>query len=143
MLDPGFDMVSEARPYLETLVRQQHSPRRMLRAGSRTLREAAMLAVQLPGDLRRLLRLAERGAVTVHIDVSHFDQAWERMDRSVSRLTLGIVTAALIIGSSIVMTVPGTTTWFGLPIFGLLGFLGAVAGGIWLFFSIIRSGHRE
>lgn len=143
MLDPGFDMVSEARPYLEDLVRRQHSPRRLLRAGSRSLREAALLAAQLPGDLRRLLRLAERGAVTVHIDVSHFDKAWERMDRSVSRLTMGIVTAALIIGSSIVTTVKTDATWLGLPFFGLLGFLGAIAGGVWLIFSIIRSGRHD
>ncbi|HWA14688.1 MAG TPA: AarF/UbiB family protein [Burkholderiales bacterium] len=143
LLDPAFDMVSEARPFLESLVRGQRSPRRMLRTGSASVREALALALQLPFDLRRLLRLAERGAVTVHIDVSHFDQAWARMDRSVSRLTMGIVTAALIVGSSIVMTTRSESTWLGLPLFGLLGFLGALAGGAWLLVSILRSGRRD
>jgi ubiquinone biosynthesis protein len=143
LLDPAFDMVAEARPFLESLVRDQRSPRRLLRAGSGSLREAMALALQLPFDARRLLKLAERGAVTVHIDVSHFDQAWERMDRSVSRLTMGIVTAALIVGSSIVMTTRSETTWLGLPLFGLLGFLGALAGGAWLMVSILRSGRHE
>jgi ubiquinone biosynthesis protein len=143
LLDPGFDMVSEARPFLEDLVRLQRSPRRLLRTGSASLREALLFASQLPSDLRRLLRLAERGAITVHVDVSHFDRAWERMDRSVSRLTMGIVTAALIIGSSIVMTTGGESTWLGLPLFGLLGFLGALAGGLWLLVSIIRSGRHD
>jgi ubiquinone biosynthesis protein len=143
LLDPAFDMVSEAKPFLASLVRGQRSPRRMLRTGSASVREAMALALQLPFDLRRLLKLAERGAVTVHIDVSHFDQAWARMDRSVSRLTMGIVTAALIVGSSIVMTTRSETTWLGLPLFGLLGFLGALAGGAWLLASIIRSGRRE
>jgi ubiquinone biosynthesis protein len=78
----------------------------------------------------------------VHIDVSHFDQAWERMDRSVSRLTVGIVTAALIVGSSIVMTTRSESTWFGLPMFGLLGFLGALGGGLWLLLSIARSNRH-
>jgi ubiquinone biosynthesis protein len=143
MLDPGFDMISEARPFLEALVRRQHSPRRLLRAGSQGVREALLLAMQLPSDVRRLLRLAERGAITVHIDVSRFDQAWERMDRSASRLTMGIVTAALIIGSSIVMTTGGESAWLGLPLFGLLGFLGAIACGLWLLVSIIRSGRHD
>jgi ubiquinone biosynthesis protein len=57
-----------------------------------------------------------------------------------NRLTVGTVTAALIIGSSIVMTVAGGPTLFGLPLFGLLGFLGAGACGTWLIWSIWRSG---
>ena len=59
-----------------------------------------------------------------------------------SRLTMGIVNAALIIGSSITMTVKTESTWFGLPLFGLLGFLGAVVSGVWLIISIAHSGRR-
>jgi ubiquinone biosynthesis protein len=43
--------------------------------------------------------------------------------------------------SSIVMTVSGGPTLLGLPVFGLLGFLGAVAGSLWLLLSILRSGR--
>jgi ubiquinone biosynthesis protein len=143
MLDPGFDMVSEARPFLAQIGRQRRSPRALARLGAKSLREAATLAFSLPGELRRLLKAMDRGAVTVHVDISHLDRAFERMDRSVSRLTIGIVTAALIIGSSIVMTVETESTWLGLPFFGLLGFIGAVVCGIWLLVSIARSGRHE
>jgi hypothetical protein len=51
--------------------------------------------------------------------------------------------AALIIGSSIVMTVSGGPTLLGLPAFGRLGFLGAVVGGLWLLRSVWRSHHRR
>lgn len=79
----------------------------------------------------------------MHVDISHLDRVFERMDRAVSRLTMGIVTAALIIGSSIVMTVETQSTWLGLPLFGLLGFLGAVISGVWLLISIARSGRHK
>jgi ubiquinone biosynthesis protein len=143
MLDPGFDMVSEARPFLVRIGRKRSSPRALARMGAKSLREAVALAVSLPGGLRRLLKAIERGNVNVHVDVSHLDRAIERMDRSVSRLTIGIVTAALIIGSSIVMTVQTESTWLGLPFFGLLGFLGAAVCGVWLLVSIARSGRHE
>jgi ubiquinone biosynthesis protein len=52
---------------------------------------------------------------------------------------VGVVVAALIIGSSIVMTVPGGPKLMGLPLFGLMGFAGAVAGSIWLLASIWNS----
>jgi ubiquinone biosynthesis protein len=51
------------------------------------------------------------------------------------------VIAALIVGSSIVMTVQGGPTLFGLPAFGFLGFVSAVAGGLWLVRSIWHSTH--
>jgi ubiquinone biosynthesis protein len=62
------------------------------------------------------------------------------LDRAISRMTLGLVIAALIVGSSIVMTVDQGPLLLGLPLFSLLGFGGAALAGIWLLVSIIRSG---
>ena len=53
---------------------------------------------------------------------------------------VGVVLAALIVGSSITLTVEGGPTLMGLPVFGLLGFLGAAVAGAWLVYSIWRSG---
>jgi ubiquinone biosynthesis protein len=39
------------------------------------------------------------------------------------------------------MTVEGGPTLLGLPLFGLLGFLGAAVAGCWLLISILRSGR--
>jgi ubiquinone biosynthesis protein len=65
----------------------------------------------------------------------------DQLDRAVSRLTVGLVVAALIIGSSIVMTVGGGPQLFGLPAFGLIGFVGAGLGALWLVSAIHRSGR--
>ena len=78
----------------------------------------------------------------VHVEVDAIASLGAQVDRAASRLTLGIVTAALIIGSSNIMTVEGPTL-FGLPFFGLAGFLGALAGGAWLLVSIWRSGRAR
>ena len=64
----------------------------------------------------------------------------DRLDRAVSRLAISIVTAALIVGSAIVMTVEREPSLPGLPSFGLLGFIAAVIGGIWVLVSIWRGG---
>jgi ubiquinone biosynthesis protein len=63
----------------------------------------------------------------------------DRLDRSISRMTMGIVIAALIMGSSIVMTVVGGQIPMGLSFFAMLGFFAAVIGGIWLLYSIWRN----
>ncbi|MDD3786691.1 MAG: ubiquinone biosynthesis protein UbiB, partial [Hydrogenophaga sp.] len=62
-----------------------------------------------------------------------------QIDRAANRLAMSLIIAALIIGSSIVMTVEGGPTLFGLPAFGFLGFASAFVGGLWLVRSIWRS----
>ncbi len=145
MLDPGFDMVAAATPFLERKVQQRHAPEALLKRGLSGIGEVLSLAAGLPGDLRRLLRAARKGAITLNVDVAHLDRVSDRIDRSASRLTIGIVTAALIIGSSIVMTVaaePGDG-WFGPSFLGVLGFIGALAGGLWLIASIWSAGRQR
>jgi ubiquinone biosynthesis protein len=144
MLDPDFDMVAQATPFLAQRVRERRTPRALLKRGIEGVGEAMNLMTGLPGDLRRLLRAARKGAISLNVDVVHLDRASERIDSSASRLTIGIVTAALIIGSSIVMTVveePGGS-WFGPRFLGVLGFIGALAGGLWLMVSIWRAGKK-
>ena len=98
---------------------------------------------QLPHDLSRLLRNARRGRVHVGLELQHLKRVGDQIDRAANRLALALVLAALIIGSSIVMTVSGGPTLLGLPLFGLLGFTGAVLAGILLLRSISRSSHID
>lgn len=145
MLDPGFDMVAEATPYLARRVRERAAPEAVLKRGIEGVGDAINLVSGLPGDLRRLLRAARKGAVTLNVDIAHLDRVSERIDRSASRLTIGVVTAALIVGSSIVITVgeDAGSGWFRPSTLGVLGFIGAIAGGLWLLLSIWRSGSRR
>ncbi|MDO9612309.1 MAG: AarF/UbiB family protein, partial [Serpentinimonas sp.] len=142
-LDPDFDMAGEAMPLLEEALRARYALTALLQRGWRGVSEALSLVAGLPQDISRLLRAARRGRLEIHIDVTHLKRVGNQLDRAANRLVIGIVIAALIIGSSIVMTVPGGPTLLGLPFFGLLGFAGAVIGSIWLLLAIWRSGGEE
>jgi len=142
-LDPEFDMAGEAAPLLRAAVLARRGPAALAKRGWRALATMLELFAELPQDLRRVLRSARSGRFQVHIDLTRLNHFGNQLDRAASRLTLGVVTAALIIGSSIVMTVEGGPKLLGLPVFGLLGFLGAAAGGLWLLYSIWRSGRDE
>jgi len=111
----------------------------LARRGWRAVASGLDILTSLPQDLRQLLRSARSGKLQVHVDVTRLQRFGDQLDRAMSRLTMGIVIAALIIGSSIVMTVEHGPVLLGLPLFGLLGFIGAAIGGIWLLISIWRS----
>lgn len=138
-LDPEFHMTSDALPMLKRVVRARYQPRVVAGRAWQTLRRTLAVAEQLPHDVSRLLRNARRGRVHVGIDIAHLKRVGDQIDRAANRLTMALVIAALIIGSSIVMTVQGGPTLFGLPAFGFLGFASAFLGGLWLVRAIWRS----
>jgi len=142
-LDPDFDMAGEAIPILEQSLLAQYMPAALIKRGWRSAGDILSLIADLPHDLSRLLRAARRGRLEIHIDVTHLKHVGNQLDGAANRLVVGIVVAAIIIGSSIVMTVPGGPTLLGLPLFGLLGYLGAAAGGVWLLLSIWKSGRAD
>jgi ubiquinone biosynthesis protein len=142
-LDPDFDMAGAAMPILERALRARYTPSALFRRGWKSAGEMLGLVADLPHDLSRLLRAARRGRLEIHIDVTNLKHVGNQLDRAANRLVVGIVVAALIIGSSIVMTVPGGPKLMGLPLFGLVGYLGAAAGGVWLLLSIWRSGKAD
>jgi ubiquinone biosynthesis protein len=139
-LDPDFDMAGEAAPFLRQVLLARYAPGALAQRGTRALADSIGLLAALPSELRQLLRAAKRGRMNVNLDVARLDGFGKRVEHSTNRLAVSLVVAALIVGSSIVMTVSGGPTLFGLPVFGFLGFVGAVLGGLWLLLSIWRSG---
>jgi ubiquinone biosynthesis protein len=141
-LDPDFHMVDHVTPFVEKVIADRYTPQAIMARGRRNLREVASVVSGLPRDLSHLLREARRGRMRIDLDMKRLDHFGHQLDRSSNRVTMGILTASLVIGSSIIMTVKGGPTLFGLPLFGLMGFLIAFFNSLWIIFSIWRSGKH-
>ncbi len=142
-LDPDFHMAQEALPLLQRTLRARYKPKALGQRAWRAALRLASTAEKLPGDLSRLLRRARHGQLRVGLELAHLQRVGNQLDRAATRLSMAIVIAALIIGSSIVMTVGGGPTLFGLPAFGFLGFVGAAGGAVWLVRSIRREKRHD
>jgi ubiquinone biosynthesis protein len=140
-IDPDFDIVNQVGPLLAQATLARNKPEVLLRHAQRNVGSLMAVLGTLPRDLRRVMRILRAGAVKVSVDMPELGRFGTLVDRAASRLTVGLVTASLIIGSSIVMTVSGGPTLFGLPALGVLGFAAAGVGGLWLLMSIWRTSH--
>ena len=135
-LDPAFHMVDHLTPFVRDVIAQRYQPAALIKRGRKSLKEALEVVTGLPRDLARLMREARRGRLRIDLDLKRLDQFGQQLDRASSRITMGILTASLVIGSSIVMTVEG---WRFL---GILGFLLAFLNSLWVIFSIWRAGKH-
>jgi ubiquinone biosynthesis protein len=141
-LDPEFHMIDQVTPFVQRIIQQRYTPQALLARGRKSVRETLEVLADVPRDLRHLLRDARRGRVKIDLDLKRLDHFGHQLDRASNRVTMGILTASLVVGSSIIMTVEGGPQLFGLPFFGLLGFLIAFFNSLWIIFSIWRSGKH-
>lgn len=138
-LDPSFNLDAHVEPMARRMMLRMRSPRRMLVSNWREVRR---LAVALPRDLRKAIQRMRRGGFKIELDLERLDTFGRQLDHAANRVTVGLITSSLIVGTSIAMTIDTGPTWFGIPVLGFLGFGTSFAVGVVLLWSILRSGIR-
>jgi ubiquinone biosynthesis protein len=140
MLDPKFDMVAEAKPYIESLMYKRFDPRRQARELINLFDRFRMMIKMLPSDLEEIVQKLKKGKMLVQLHHEGLNKFILEMDRASNRLTFGMIIASLIVGSSLVMQMDRGPMLFGFSIFGIIGYLFAGILGLWLVIAILRSG---
>ena len=138
-LNPAFDMMKSSSPMIKRAMKAHTAPDALAKRGWRALLDSVSLITSLPKDLSRLLRIARRGKIQLQVELLPLKHFSDKIDRAASRLALSVITAALIIGSAIVHNAESNSS-SGLSTLGLLGFIAAASGGVWVLISIWRSG---
>jgi ubiquinone biosynthesis protein len=142
-LDPEFDLRAHARPVLEQLQRDRWSPRSMVGHVGDFLRGTLLGLKDLPLEARRLLRRLEHDNLTVNFQHRGLEPLERTLGLAANRVTLGVIVAALIVGSSLIVTTGTGPRLFGFPALGIIGYLISALFGLYIVFDIVRrGGHR-
>ena len=143
--DPEFRLIERVKPFLDRAMRERYQPAEAARRAQVALSDFFGLVTSMPRDLARLVKDARHGRMRVDLDLKRLDSFGYRLHSAINRATIGVMTASLVIGSSIVMTVAEGPTVFGVPLltfFGLFGYLIAFVNSLWIILSIWRSGRQ-
>ena len=141
--DPEFRLIERVKPFVDRAMRERYQPAETARRAQQTLSDLFGLVTSMPRDLARLVKYARR--MRVDLDLKHLDRFGDRLHSAINRATIGIMTASLVVGSSIVMTVAEGPRLFGVSLLtycGLVGYLIAFVNSLWIIFSIRRSGRH-
>ncbi|WP_239351184.1 ABC1 kinase family protein [Snodgrassella communis] len=141
-IDGNFELLNHAQTTVQNVLRHRFNTHTIWRHSKMQLHLLAQIIDTLPQNLLRLSKRIHHGQLPISLNIQHIDKLNNQLDKAVNRLTMGIVTAALIIGSSIVMSINAGPKIFDLPIFGLLGYLLAFSNSLWVIWSIWRSGRH-
>ena len=115
-LSPEFSLAEVIRPFYTTMVRRRLSVRRIFGRLQHAYRDWERLVESLPRDLGDVLKRVRDGTFSIHLDLRHIDPV-------INRLVLGVLTAALFVGSSLLWSMKAPPTISGVSVFGGAGYL--------------------
>ena len=133
-LHPGFSLLEVIAPYSAKILARRFSPRELFTRLRRSYRDWNGLIEAFPRDASEILRRAREGRLDVHL-------AHRGLDGIVNRLVYGIVSAALFLGSCLVLANRVPPLLFDISLFGALGCLAAIVLGLRLLRAVKRSGE--
>ena len=114
-LNPDFSLAEVIRPFYNTMVRKRLSVRRILERLKHAYSDWERLAASLPRDMNDVLKRMREGTFSVHLDHRHIDPV-------INRLVLGLMTAALFIGSSLLWSMKAPPTIEDISVVGGVGY---------------------
>ena len=142
-LDPQFDLRAHTEPVLREVYQERHSPKTIGR-GLKDFAQSSLLGLRdLPDELHRLVRRLETDNLTVNFQHRGLGDLDDGLRTSANRLTVGVITGALIIGSSLIVTTRIPPYVFGYPVLGLVGFLLSALLGLYVVWDIYRHGRHH
>ncbi len=133
-LDPKFDFFTAAEPVIVEIIQDRYGPRAQLKSFFNSAKDYKKLVSKLPNKINNVLERFEERDFAVTIEHKGLKELEMRLETISNRLSYTIITAAIIIGSALVV-MSGQEVLFGPYIF-----LVSVLMGIWLLTIIVRRG---
>jgi ubiquinone biosynthesis protein len=140
-LDPEFNYFEAAKPYAAELVRRRRSPLKAAQNMKKNMTELVDVFALLPKQAKLSFRKILHGDFRMSLHHEELDHLIRDIDKSSNRLAFSVITAAIIVASSIIIHAAQGPMLFGLPMFGLIGYVIAALLGFWLLVGILRSGQ--
>jgi ubiquinone biosynthesis protein len=139
-LNPDFQIIESLKPYARKFALEQLNPRTVFDQMKKAVMGAGELAARFPEDAAAIISKFRRGQFKMHIHHDHLEELEQTLDTSSNRISFAVIIAALLIGSSMLISQKGAVLGIiSLQALGILGYVTAMSMGFWLLVSILRS----
>jgi len=139
-LDPEFDIVNQATPFIARVKLNRFSPKRIESDIAKLASQSYKFIQEFPRALLEITRLIRQQKLSFKHELEGFDRMLATHDQISNRVSFSIVIAALIIGSALIVISNTPPLFYGISLIGIIGFLAATILGVWLLVAILKKG---
>ncbi|MDD4803059.1 MAG: AarF/ABC1/UbiB kinase family protein [Syntrophomonas sp.] len=138
-LDPQLSIVDIAEPYGRRAVLQRYSPSHIMSGVQSIAFDYGRVIKNFPRDLENILSLVSEGEFKIKMEDINLNKMTAKFDIMSNRLSLAIIVASIIIGTALIAEKINSSIVDDVPVVEI-GFIAAVILGLFLAYSIIKSG---
>jgi ubiquinone biosynthesis protein len=141
-LYPDFNVFEVAKPYARALMVERFTPRRVATRARREGWKLTQMAIDLPYQLHDTLEQVRDGQIEVGFVHKGLDEFMAKLDVLFNRLVIALIVTGGLIGSSLIGIFAKTGPHvLGVHVISVLGFVLSSVLGIWLLWSVVKSGR--
>ncbi|MCP4691318.1 MAG: AarF/ABC1/UbiB kinase family protein [Desulfobacterales bacterium] len=140
-LDPDFDMIAKATPFIQRVMMDRFSPERIAGVTRDLFAGLGKFLQQFPGDLMEIGRMIRQRQLSVRVEDPGLQTTLAAFHQISNRLSFSIIIAALLIGSALIVISETPPLLYGISMIGIIGFFAAAIMGVWLLIAIVRKGR--
>jgi ubiquinone biosynthesis protein len=141
-LYPDFNVFEVAKPYARNLMLSRFTPRRVAARARREAWQLANIAAELPYQVSDTLEQVRDGQIEVGFVHKGLDEFMAKLDVLFNRLVIALIVTGGLIGSSLIgIFAKSGPHVLGLHVVSVIGFTLSSILGIWLLWSVLRSGR--
>lgn len=102
-LDPHFNLIEVTEPLIQKLLAKRLDPRNIFNYKTQYLFELQHIGKDLPRTISQTLLKAKKGQIGIDMKLESLDQFSVKLDKMVDRISIALIIAALIVGSSLIL----------------------------------------
>jgi len=137
-LDPSFNFDRRIRPYLLDIAAAQRLSPDNVTGAVQSIIGAAEGLLALPGNVNETLKTLSEGTVKLELEDHDLDEIVGVIDRTSDKIIVGVVVAAVVVGSSLVLRVADIPVPGYVSVLATLGYVFAVIVGFYAVYSVLR-----
>ena len=139
-LDPDFDLIAHAEPFIRQVKLSRFSPKRLSNDAVSIFGQYLDFVQEFPKDLLEITRNIRQRKFTFMLELKNMENMLSTHDQISNRISFSIIIASLIIGSALIVISKTPPLFYGISAIGIIGFVAAAVMGIWLLVAIIKKG---
>jgi ubiquinone biosynthesis protein len=140
-LDPDFHLISVLEKFTTNMFFYTFNLPKILNKLYLTALDYEELLHDLPIELREIMKLLKTGQLKIEFEHRGLENLINKLEKIGYRLTVGVVLAAILISSALIIFADIPPHWQGMPLLGISGFLlSGIIGFVLLIFVFFRLG---
>lgn len=140
ILHPQLNVMEKLQPYVKQLIYDKLNPFKITKNILSSTTNFIEFIKTFPNDIRDIIEKIRTGTLKIEIEHTGLEPITKVIDKVSNRISFAIISASMLLGSSMIVHAKLPPLYQGVPVLGLIGFILAVIFSLILIWSIFRGG---